>query len=333
MKIAIVKLSALGDIIHCMVVLQFIKNKYPDSIIDWVVEKRFQGAIEENPHINKIYTVNIKAENHKKSLSNFIKEIKRVRKLNKYDFVIDMQNLFKSAVLSWVIPSDKTIGLDWASAREGIASIFYGEKLTIDHSTNVVKRNVRIVAEALDIKISQTDIINKKPFLHFSHENKFNYISRDKPNIILIPGASLKTKVYPIEQYAAITKKINANFLILWASDSEKIMAKKIKSLSSKVLILEKLSLNKLKSLISQVELVIGGDTGPTHMAWALNIPSITLFGPTPGYRNTYRSDINKIIESESKVNPLKIDKYDFSIKNINYEDIAKMAENLLKLN
>ena len=67
---------------------------------------------------------------------------------------------------------------------------------------------------------------------------------------------------------------------------------------------MEELSLDGLMSLISQVDLVIGPDTGPTHMAWALNIPSVTLFGPTPGYRNTYITSINKIIESDSKVNP-----------------------------
>ena len=59
MKIAIVKLSSLGDIVHSMVVLQFIKKHYPESEIDWVVEKRFQGVLEKNPHFNKIHTVNL----------------------------------------------------------------------------------------------------------------------------------------------------------------------------------------------------------------------------------------------------------------------------------
>ena len=59
MKIAIVKLSSLGDIVHSMVILQFIKKNYPNSIIDWVVEKRFQDVLQNNPHINKIHTVNL----------------------------------------------------------------------------------------------------------------------------------------------------------------------------------------------------------------------------------------------------------------------------------
>ena len=78
------------------------------------------------------------------------------------------------------------------------------------------------------------------------------------------------------------------------------------------------------------MDLVIGGDTGPTHVAWALNIPSITLFGSTPGYRNTYATNINHILESESKVDPYKIDKNDFSIKTIKVSDIVTRAKELL---
>ena len=84
--------------------------------------------------------------------------------------------------------------------------------------------------------------------------------------------------------------------------------------MSKNLNVLKGLSLDELISVVIQMDLVIGPDTGPTHMAWALNIPSITLFGPTPGYRNTYSTDINKIIESESEVNPYKIDKNDNSI-------------------
>ena len=82
--------------------------------------------------------------------------------------------------------------------------------------------------------------------------------------------------------------------------------------------------------MISQVNLVIGSDTGPTHIAWALNVPSITLFGPTPGYRNTYITNIHKIIESGSTVNPKKIDRSDHSIQHIKVSDISKLAQELL---
>ena len=148
----------------------------------------------------------------------------------------------------------------------------------------------------------------------------------------MIPGASYPAKSYSIEKLVELTKQIDANFLTIWGSEKERVIANEIKQLSSNVDVLEELSLDGLISLISQVDLVIGSDTGPTHMAWALNIPSITLFGPTPGYRNTYITNINKTIESESVVNPSKINKSDDSIKNITVSDISKLAQELLEI-
>jgi len=331
MKIAIVKLSALGDIIHAMIVLQFIKKNYPESEIDWFVEKRFFGVLESNPHINQIHQVSLKSVNKSKLLFLICKELRRIRKLGKYDLVIDMQNLLKSAVISRVIPSDKTIGLDRNSAREGIASIFYNQMFTIDHSSNVILRNTTIVAKALNIKILQTDIKNKKPFLYSSKKYTINAISNKKQNIVLVPGASYPSKCYPVKNFSELSTQIDANFLVIWGSEKEKVLANEIKDLSPDVHVCEKLSLDGLISLISQVDLVIGPDSGPTHMAWALNIPSITLFGPTPGYRNTYSTDINKIIESESEVNPYKINRKDFSINSIKVSDIVEISKHLLR--
>ena len=91
------------------------------------------------------------------------------------------------------------------------------------------------------------------------------------------------------------------------------------------------MQLDSLILLISKVDLVIGPDTGPTHIAWGLNVPSITLFGPTPGNRNIYETSLNKYIESKSKVNPNKINKNDFSIKDIDAQEIVIIASDLIK--
>jgi len=107
-------------------------------------------------------------------------------------------------------------------------------------------------------------------------------------------------------------------------------MAEKIQKDAPNVHIAAQLTLDELKVVIEKTDLVIGGDTGPTHMAWALNTPSITLFGSTPGYRNTYITGVNKILESKSKVNPYKINKNDFSIKTIKVDDIVKIARELI---
>jgi len=89
------------------------------------------------------------------------------------------------------------------------------------------------------------------------------------------------------------------------------------------------MDLNSLKAIIAKSDLLIGNDTGPTHMAWGLNIPSITIFGPTPINR-VYQTPINRVIASESDVDHYKLDKNDFSITEIKSDKIIAMAQDLL---
>jgi heptosyltransferase-1 len=92
---------------------------------------------------------------------------------------------------------------------------------------------------------------------------------------------------------------------------------------------LPKMNLKELTALISNCDLLIGNDTGPSYIAWANNIPSITLFGPTPATR-IYETNINKLLKSPSKIDHYKLDKNDFSIKEIKEQDILDIAKKLL---
>ena len=128
LKICIVKLSAMGDIIHAMVALQFIKKKLPNAKIDWIVENSFKGVLENNPDINNILPVNLKAiKKNKMELFSQIKLLNLYAK-NNYDVVIDAQGLLKSAIVSKII-GGRTVGsfisgFDKDSIREGMASFF-----------------------------------------------------------------------------------------------------------------------------------------------------------------------------------------------------------------
>ena len=332
MRIAIVKLSALGDIIHAMVALQFIKQHLPNSTIDWVVEEGFKDILTNNPDINEIHTVNIKKAKQQKSIKLLFNEIKKLRKLPRYDIVIDTQGLIKSAIVSRAIPSDQTFGFDRNSLRESFAAKFYTDVCSISYDENIIKRNITVISSALSIVASHNDILNKQSFLFSNSQISSDLLSDSKANIALIPGASFKSKIYPVDQYAQIANELKsqANFIVLWGNQSERNMAEQIQKNAPEVHIADKLTLDELKGFITQTDLVIGGDTGPTHMAWALNVPSITLFGSTPGYRNTYTTKTNRIIESNSKVNPYKINKDDLSIKAISVSDIVKTAKELL---
>ena len=331
MKIAIVKLSALGDIVHAMVVLQYIKKSNKNIEVDWIVEENYKELLEFHPEINNVHVINIKKAKMKKSFSLLFNNLKKVRKLGPYDLVIDMQGLIKSAIVSRLIRSKVTLGFDKTSSRESIASLFYNKTFNYGYSENIIHRNFALMDFGIGLKDRKQAIDNKLPFLYAGQKYSNINLSNSKKNILLIPGASHISKCYSGRYLAELTTLIDANYLVIWGDLKEKKMAEEIKIISPAVNICEKLSINSLISLISQVDLVVGPDTGPTHIAWALNIASITIFGPTPGYRNSYATKINRIIESDSTVNPLKINKSDNSINAININKIAKISIELLK--
>jgi heptosyltransferase I len=330
MRIAIVKLSALGDIVHAMVVLQFIKSFNEKILIDWVADEAYKDLLNSCPDINKVHITKIKKSKKYISVSLLINELIKVRKLGPYDIVIDMQGLIKSSIISKLIPSKKTVGFDKNSARERFAALFYSDKFNCEYSKNIIERNTELVGFAVGINIDKKQIHQKVPFL-IPRSNKLDIrFSNSKKNILLIPGASHISKCYPSSKFAELANLLDANFFVIWGNKEEKIMANEIKELSNKVNVCEKMQLVHLLWFISKVDLVIGADTGPTHIAWAMNIPSITLFGPTPGYRNTFKTMINRVIESDSKVNPHSIDKCDMSIMDIEAHEISKVTNELL---
>ncbi|MFW2612733.1 lipopolysaccharide heptosyltransferase I [Aliarcobacter butzleri] len=329
-RIAIIKLSAMGDIIHAMVALQYIKKQYPNLKIDWFVESVFAPILENNPDINEIIKLDLKSiKKDKKEIINQIKLIKKYEK-NSYDLVIDAQGLIKSAIVSFFLGKSR-VGFSKNSTREKLASFFYTKKVDIAYDKNAIERNVKVLSQALNFEITKDDILNKKPFLFYKNENEviYEYLSKDKKNVLFVIGASWPSKMYSKEKFAKIINNLDENCLITWGNEAEKDIANFIANIS-KAKVLPKLDLNSLKAIMSKVDLVIGNDTGPTHMAWALNIPSITLFGNTPGYRNTYITNTNKIIESKSIVNPFKLDRNDFSIKEIDENEIINTAKGLL---
>ncbi|MDN5073565.1 lipopolysaccharide heptosyltransferase I [Aliarcobacter butzleri] len=329
-RIAIIKLSAMGDIIHAMVALQYIKKQYPNLKIDWFVESVFAPILENNPDINEIIKLDLKSiKKDKKEIINQIKLIKKYEK-NSYDLVIDAQGLIKSAIVSSFLGKSR-VGFSKNSTREKLASFFYTKKVDIAYDKNAIERNVKVLSQALNFEITKDDILNKKPFLFYKNENEviYEYLSKDKKNVLFVIGASWPSKMYSKEKFAKIINNLDENCLITWGNEAEKDIADFIANIS-KAKVLPKLDLNSLKAIMSKVDLVIGNDTGPTHMAWALNISSITLFGNTPGYRNTYITNTNKIIESKSIVNPFKLDRNDFSIKEIDENEIINTAKGLL---
>jgi len=326
MKIAIVRLSAIGDIVQSMIVLQFIKKKFPDASIDWFVDKQFSTLLDDCIEIDNVIKLDLKKIKQNKSLILLFKTLRKLQTFKKYDYVFDLQGLIKSAVISRFIPARERIGFDKNSTRERFASYFYSKKYKFPYHENVVMRYINIVAYALDIPVSEREIKCKKPFFNLSS----NKARKNKPNILIVLGASFDSKIYPVDKYAQIVNALQANFVALWHSKKEFEMAERLQSLSGGLSITKCKNFSELKQLVINSDLVIGGDTGPTHMAWALNIPSVTIFGSTPLERNCFITDKNLAISSGNKVNAYKINKKDFSINLIKPELILSSIKGLL---
>lgn len=330
MKIAIVKLSALGDIVHAMVALQFIKAHSPFIQIDWIVEERFAEVLRHNPDIDNILTVNLKAL--KTDKAGIFQQFKKIRSYagNHYDWVIDAQGLIKSALTAKLL-GKRLVGFDADSIREKPASWFYDVKVACAYDANTIDRNALILSKPLDITISSEQILAKKPFLFFSNEDPQldDFLSKDRLNIVLVIGSTWDSRNYPAAKFVKIAEALQQNCLVIWGSEQEKAAAEWMAAQSKLIKIMPKLDLNSLKALIAKADLVIGNDTGPTHMAWGLNRPSITIFGPTPVSR-VYQTDINKVVKSASTVNPYKLNKQDYSIKDIDEQAIIGQAKMLL---
>jgi len=318
----------MGDIIHAMVALQFIKKQYPSCIIDWVVENGFKSVLEGNPDIDNILPIELKKiKKNKFEIFNQIKILKQYSK-NNYDIVIDAQGLFKSAVVAKIIGA-KTVGsfisgYHKSSIREGIASWFYDKHTKISYSANTINRNVRVICEPLGIKVSKEEIIKKEKFL-FS-----NSIIKNMPNIynLFVIGSTWESRNYPKEKFVQLANELKVQTYIVWGSKEEEQKAIWMQEQSEYLNILPRGSLNDLKKVIQNCKLLIGNDTGPTHMAWGLNVPSLTIFGPTPINR-VYITPINKVIKSKSTVNHYKLNKNDFSICDIEVSELIKIINDL----
>lgn len=327
MKIAIIKLSSIGDIVHSMTALQFIKKQYPNLEIDWIVEQAFKELLEANPDINKIHTVNFKKIKKMKSLWLLIKELKKIRSFGYYDLVIDAQGLIKSSVVSRFIKSNYRYGFDRKSIREPFASFFYNRKVYVDYKKNTIDRMVDLVCSPFNITISHKEIINKEPFLYTNSD----FLIPKDPYILFVIGSTWPSRNYPKENYLELAEKLHKNCLVIWGNSEEKKVAEWLCNKSRYINSLSKMNLSDLILIIKHSQLLIGSDTGPTHMAWGLNTSSITLFGPTPISR-VCQSPFHRVLESSSKVDQFNLNKDDFSINEIKVDDIVKMALEILEL-
>ncbi|QQW99054.1 lipopolysaccharide heptosyltransferase I [Helicobacter pylori] len=333
MKIAIVRLSALGDIIVSAVFLALIKERFTNAQIEWFVDERFGAILEHSPYIDKLHPIALKS-----ALTTFnpLKIFKLFKSLRayEYDIVIDMQGLIKSALITQMLKAPKKVGFDCASAREGLSAFFYSQKVSIAYNEPVLKRNFTLLSHALNLpkKEISEGLSSRSKVFSYQDSPKIDALNlnENKLKILFVLETSKINKTYPIERFKELALALeNFQICLLWHADEDKAAALygALKN-QRDVLLLPKLTLNEVKALLFKMDLIIGGDTGITHLAWALQKPSITLYGNTPMERFKLESPINVSLTGNSNAN---YHKKDFSIQNIEPKKIKECVLNILK--
>ena len=316
LKIAIVKLSALGDIVHAAIVLQFIKKHCPNAHITWLVDARFASLLKDHPLIDELVILPLK--------ESFKKSYKIIKTLGKFDKVIDLQGLFKSAVVAKLLGKE-IYGFSRESVKEKIAARLYRHKFKIDYNENIIVRNLSLVGYALNFSFDRDEILKKSPCFEIC--KKFKNES-GKKRVLIAAFASEESKIY--DKFKDVIRLLEGcEIYLCYGSESEKARAEAIISGTSAKL-LEKLSIKDMIDFIASCDLVIGNDSGLTHLAWAVNRPSITLFGNRPSHRNAYVTDKNLVVDMGKQIDARSIDKNDFCIREIYPETVANFAKRLL---
>jgi len=330
-NIAIVRLSSLGDIIFAMASLQLIRKRFSDASITWVADSRFADILDHNPDIKNIVKLDLKGLKRDFSAARLTHELAKLSHPGAFDLVIDMHGMLKAAVIAWRLGGPR-VGFHWSTAKEPLTSLFYGKRCRVPAEVAGVRRFAALAGFALNFSPVESELSEHAPFLFYAPEDLKSVsglLSKETRNVVMVAGTSIAYKDYPASLMAKVAQGLDAQVLVCHGNERERISAEQIVSLAPNVKVLPKLTLNQLKALISQADLVIGGDTGPTHIAWAMNIPSITLFGATPS-DCIVPTACNRVITSGSRINHSRPDPNDLSIQTIPADEIIRVAGELL---
>lgn len=307
-NILLIKMSSLGDILHTLPFAAALRKRYPQAKITWLVHPQFAGFVPDAPTIDEVLYFD-KVKFNKMGLSDKLKyygEMKELLHSKHFDLVIDMQGLFKSAVLAAISGCDNRIG--YCEMREG--SGFISKAITGTHSKDHVIERYLDVARYLGAEVGELEFpmpdLTKEGVAVQAKLTAAGW-QPDKPYIVIVPGARWVTKEWPPEHYGELAKKLVAEgkYVVLAGGPDEKAKGAKIVELadSSKVIDLTGgTTLRELAALIKGCCFYVSADTGPLHFAAALKKPLVAMYGPTKADRTgPYGSDNSTILMTPAK--------------------------------
>ena len=290
MRVLIVKTSSMGDVLHTLPALTDAMQAIPRIRFDWVVEEGFAQIPSWHPAVERVLPVAIRRW-RKAWFSAPVKAerqaFRAALRAVKYDAVIDAQGLVKSAALVTRLAEGVKHGMDWHSAREPLASLFYNRRHAIPKAQHAVERTRELFAKSLSYARpdAQGDYAIAQHFLNAADDNGVPYA-------VFLHATTRDDKHWPEAHWReliALLADSGLRIKLPWGAPHEEARASRLAEGFEYVDVLPRMSLEQVARVLAGAKFVVSVDTGLSHLTAALDRPNITLYGPTdPGLIGGY---------------------------------------------
>jgi lipopolysaccharide heptosyltransferase I len=292
-RVLIVRLSALGDIVHALPVLAALKRDWPNAKVDWLVEEAYAPILALAEGLNRRIIVRAK-----KSVSEpnavafggalgFPKAVGYLRR-QRYDAALDLQGLIKSAVWARLSGAKRVIGFHRTNLREKQAAMFYSEMIHPVTTQHVITKNLMVLDNLGSVAGPPVMPIRTKPAS--SVDAAIRTAGGAKRYIVINPGAAWPNKRWPPERFgelaSALKQTTGLSSLVTWGPKERDLADSVVAASRGAAQAAPATEIADLATLMRDAALVVSGDTGPLHIAAAMGTPLVGLYGPTWPQRN-----------------------------------------------
>ena len=279
-RFLIVRLGSLGDVIHAIPTAAALRARFPEARIDWLVDPRYVPLLEIVRGIDSRIPLNTRRVGQTVST---IRDLRRVA----YTAVLDLQGLLKSALLARAVKAERTIGFDREHLRERMAAPFYSHRVVPAAGAHVIFKSLALL-EPLGGREMQASFPLEIP--HSAAADEARSRVGGEPYALINPGAAWPNKRWPAERFCALARRISdatgLRQFVLWGG-SERPIADAVSAASQGAAEpAPETTLADLLALSRAAALMVSGDTGPVHIAAAVETPIVGLYGPTWPARN-----------------------------------------------
>ena len=279
-RFLLVRLGALGDVIHAIPTAAALRVRFPEARIDWAVDPRYVGLLEMVRGIDSRIPVSTRRPGE---ILSTIRDLRRVG----YTAALDLQGLLKSAVLARAVGAERTIGFERAHLRERTARPFYTHGVAPTGAAHVIFKNLALL-EPLGGRDTRAAFPLEIPHSVAAEAVRTRFDGA--PYAVMNPGAAWPNKRWPADRFGGLAALMRDRFglrsLVLWGPDEQPLAEQVATAANGAAELAPPTSITDVFAIARHARVLISGDTGPLHIGGAVGIPLVALFGPTRAERN-----------------------------------------------